>query len=422
MIPSYKIYDYMLDLSKRKINLFFLQDLQNRNLDGWNMFVHRNLRQLRYWPTVISHDQELLDWNLYTDDRMQDQSYFQDQRPSSFLKDLNLRWRWWNNVHDSFMITHSEKNSDQVEKYKDAGWTTVYFWSHAVLALDWYRYARYDPVLDRVGTSYLRDFLIYSRGWQGSREYRLRFADQLCHRGLQPNCHHSMLLVENQTLMQDHVFQDPRFAVDDLSRLVTKIRPCTASGDASADYCNRDFVDTAISVVMETNYVRPVQHLTEKILRPIAVGHPFILVSSPGCLQYLRDYGFKTFDPLIDETYDTEADPIRRMDLILCEMQRLAQLPTAEKKQLYESLYEIARYNREWFFGTDFRDAVMSEFRDNFLAGISRVKDSAHSRVWLANITQRKREKGMEYHRQRRSVSPWAPILSRRYRQRLSGE
>lgn len=422
MIPSYKIYDYMLDLSNRKINLFFLQDLQNRNLDGWNMFVHRNLRQLRYWPTIMSHDQELLDWNLYTDDRMQDQRYFQDQRPSSFLKDLNLRWRWWNNVHDSFMITHSEKNSDQVEKYKDAGWTTVYFWSHAVLALDWYRYARYDPVLDKVGTSYLRDFLIYSRGWQGSREYRLRFADQLCHRGLRPNCHHSMLLVENQTHMQDHVFQDPRFAVDDLSRLVTKIRPCTASGDASADYCNRDFVDTAISVVMETNYVRPVQHLTEKILRPIAVGHPFILVSSPGCLQYLRDYGFKTFDPLIDETYDTEADPIRRMDLILCEMQRLAELPTAEKKQLHESLYEIARYNREWFFGPDFRDAVMSEFRDNFLAGISQVKDSAHSRVWLANITQRKREKGMEYHRQRRSVSPWAPILSRRYRQRLSGE
>jgi hypothetical protein len=103
-------------------------------------------------------------------------------------------------------------------------------------------------------------------------------------------------------------------------------------------------------------------------------------------------------------------------------MQRLAQLPTAEKKQLYESLYEIARYNREWFFGTDFRDAVMSEFRDNFLTGVSQVKDSAHSRVWLANITQRKREKGMEYHRQRRSVSPWAPILSRRYRQRLSGE
>jgi hypothetical protein len=422
MIPSYKIYDYMLDLSNRKINLFFLQDLQNRNLDGWNMFVHRNLRQLRYWPTVMSHDQELLDWNLYTDDRMQDQAHFQAQIPSSFLRDLNLRWRWWNNVHDSFMITHSEKNSDQVEKYKDAGWTTVYFWSHAVLALDWYRYARYDPVLDRVGTSCLRDFLIYSRGWQGSREYRLRFADQLCHRGLQPNCHHSMLLVENQTHMQDHVFQDPRFAVDDLSRLVTKIRPCTASGDASADYCNRDFVDTAISVVMETNYVRPVQHLTEKILRPIAVGHPFILMSSPGCLQYLRDYGFKTFDPLIDETYDTETDPIRRMDLILCEMQRLSQLPTAEKKQLHEYLYEIARYNREWFFGMDFRDAVMSEFRDNFLAGISQVKDSAHSRVWLTNITQRKREKGMEYHRQRRSVSPWAPILSRRYRQRLSGE
>jgi hypothetical protein len=45
--------------------------------------------------------------------------------------------------------------------------------------------------------------------------------------------------------------------------------------------------------------------LTEKALRPIACGQPFILAATPGSLQYLRSYGFKTFSGYIDETYDT---------------------------------------------------------------------------------------------------------------------
>jgi hypothetical protein len=39
-------------------------------------------------------------------------------------------------------------------------------------------------------------------------------------------------------------------------------------------------------------------HLTEKTLRPIACGHPFILAAGPGSLKYLQTYGFRTFSPL----------------------------------------------------------------------------------------------------------------------------
>jgi hypothetical protein len=326
----------------------------------------------------------------------------------------------WNNVHDSFIITHSEKNSDQVQKYQDAGWITAYFWVHAILALDWYRYAKHDPSLRQNPSRCFYDFLIYSRGWQGSREYRLYFAQKLMDLDLYSRCDHTMLVEENGICMQDYTIRDQRFAVPDLALLQQQVRPCHATGGASADYDSQDFSGSALSVVLETNFANPTQHLTEKILRPIAVGHPFILASSQGCLGYLRDYGFKTFDPEIDESYDLEADPVKRLDMICKELHRIANLPSQEKTALYNRLYKIAEKNRQWFFSDGFRNLVMSEMQQNILQAVEKSQQTAYSRLWLENIRQRKILKGAEYNRQRRKRTPWAPVLSRRFRQRLS--
>ena len=44
---------------------------------------------------------------------------------------------------------------------------------------------------------------------------------------------------------------------------------------------------------------------TEKILRAILYKQVFILAGSKSALKYMRQQGYKTFDPYIDETYDT---------------------------------------------------------------------------------------------------------------------
>jgi hypothetical protein len=44
---------------------------------------------------------------------------------------------------------------------------------------------------------------------------------------------------------------------------------------------------------------------TEKILRAILYKQPFILAGCKSALKYMRQQGYKTFDPYIDETYDT---------------------------------------------------------------------------------------------------------------------
>jgi hypothetical protein len=68
----------------------------------------------------------------------------------------------------------------------------VYYWSHGVIARDWFRYAQYVSQEKKINTT----FLIYNRAWSGTREYRLRFAELLIHLNLQEHCKTSVNPVE----------------------------------------------------------------------------------------------------------------------------------------------------------------------------------------------------------------------------------
>lgn len=63
--------------------------------------------------------------------------------------------------------------------------------------------------------------------------------------------------------------------------------------------------------------------ITEKTYRPIILKHPFIILAYPKTLEKLRECGFKTFHPYIDESYDVIECGIMRMKAIFAEIQRL---------------------------------------------------------------------------------------------------
>lgn len=63
--------------------------------------------------------------------------------------------------------------------------------------------------------------------------------------------------------------------------------------------------------------------LTEKSLRPIVTGIPFVQVSTPGFLESLKKFGFTTYESFWDESYDLEVDPCRRIDKIVALIQDL---------------------------------------------------------------------------------------------------
>jgi hypothetical protein len=63
--------------------------------------------------------------------------------------------------------------------------------------------------------------------------------------------------------------------------------------------------------------------ITEKTMKPISTRFPFLALSTPGFLKYLRSYGFKTFGELIDEKYDEETDLEKRTDLVVEQVEKI---------------------------------------------------------------------------------------------------
>jgi hypothetical protein len=141
-------------------------------------------------------------------------------------------------------------------------------------------------------------------------------------------------------------------------------RPNVASSASSADYDNTDYSQIGIEIVLETLFDDSRWHLTEKSLRPIACGQPFILMATAGSLQYLRQYGFKTFEGLIDESYDAVQDPRQRLQAVIKEMIRISALPHPDKTKLFLELNLTAQYNKHHFFH-NFFDQVKQEYVHN---------------------------------------------------------
>jgi hypothetical protein len=89
----------------------------------------------------------------------------------------------------------------------------------------------------------------------------------------------------------------------------------------------------------------PAIFFTEKIYKPISMKHPFILVSSVNSLKWLRKFGFKTFSPYINESYDDEIDDNVRMDMIVEEVKRLDKFTESEWIEWQNKVKAIVDYN-----------------------------------------------------------------------------
>ncbi len=100
------------------------------------------------------------------------------------------------------------------------------------------------------------------------------------------------------------------------------------------------------TVVSETAYYSPESRfLTEKTLTPVVHRHPFILLSRPFSLEILKERGYKTFYPFINEQYDIEIDDDKRMKLVLEETKRLCNLNGYELQKFVDGCREICNFN-----------------------------------------------------------------------------
>ena len=110
------------------------------------------------------------------------------------------------------------------------------------------------------------------------------------------------------------------------------------------------YANTYINIVSETSFDQGSNSdpfITEKtFINPIFNLQPFICVGNPFTLQTLRDLGFKTFSPVINESYDKCLDYRQRYRLIEDEIVRINNMPVQELHDSYYKLADIVIHNK----------------------------------------------------------------------------
>jgi hypothetical protein len=115
------------------------------------------------------------------------------------------------------------------------------------------------------------------------------------------------------------------------------------------------------------------------------------LAAGPGSLAKIRSYGFKTFSPWINESYDDEKDPQKRMIAIVEEMTRISKLPSQEKQLLFANCHSIAQYNKSIFFSDGFVESIKNELVSNVKQARIKCGDRLSTSFNLWHRTQKKK-------------------------------
>ena len=102
--------------------------------------------------------------------------------------------------------------------------------------------------------------------------------------------------------------------------------------------------------------------LTEKTFKPIVMQQPFIIQSCKGSLEYLRRYGFRTFDEFWDESYDEAEDSVRtyKIGQLLKSINTMSQ---KEKTTLQTAVNSTVEHNYKWFYSTEFEELLWTELK-----------------------------------------------------------
>ena len=277
-------------------------------------------------------------------------------------------------------IVVSERGEYLDELTRKYGWTPHYYFYHGWACLDWFR--GYDQTYliprarDRQPT---RTFMSPNRIVAGRRDHRVLFLYNVFKNNLQDNhisaprhCQYEGVDIQQIASKYNNTYPDISQVFDqaELPRLF--------SGEAEQlmhSYQLGNFheaQDSLLYVPTETVYFGQRQHLTEKTFKAIALEMPFVLVAPAHSLKYLRSYGFKTFAPCIDESYDDIEDDISRIERVTAILLEIQARSAAAKIQLHQQLLPLVEYNYRHFYRGGFRDVLELELH-TMLEGLCSV-------------------------------------------------
>ena len=121
------------------------------------------------------------------------------------------------------------------------------------------------------------------------------------------------------------------------------------------------YIDTYFSVVTETIFTYPYSFRTEKIWKPVAIGHPWIAVANAGFYRDIKNLGFRTFDKLIDESFDDISNNLDRLHRV---KDVIIDLYNSDLPSFMLAAQEICEYNQQHL--QDMRVKIRTEFPERY--------------------------------------------------------
>ena len=303
---------------------------------------------------VYMHDQEPVHLDLH-------KPLFQDVIRRN--NDIN-----WPNPPAGHIVV-SERGESVEQLAKQYGWRTHYYFFHAWACMDWFR--GYDKTFliararDRKPT---RTFMSPNRIVAGKRDHRVLFLYNVFRHQLEHNhisaprtCQYEGVDIAEIAIKYNNIYPDigQVFARAELPRLFRgeqqqEMASCWLTNFAEA-------ADSLVYVPTETVYFGRRQHLTEKTFKAIALEMPFVLVAPAGSLAYLREYGFKTFASVFDETYDTETDDVKRIEKVANLLKDIDNLSVKERQQIHRHMLPIVEHNFDHFYSGGLTQTLWAE-------------------------------------------------------------
>lgn len=107
------------------------------------------------------------------------------------------------------------------------------------------------------------------------------------------------------------------------------------------------YTDSYFSVFAESTVLHRYAFVTEKTWKPIIAGHGFLALASKNHYDRLHQLGFKTFDPVIDESFVTLDTWQDREQRIVNEVERLIAL---DSDQMVNDIQKTLDYNIKHFW------------------------------------------------------------------------
>lgn len=141
---------------------------------------------------------------------------------------------------------------------------------------------------------------------------------------------------------------------------------------------NDKVASSFMQIVLETTFTEGIERdnptifLTEKTYKPIFYKQPFILVSEPYSLKYLRSMGYKTFGSFIDESYDEITNPYQRMKHITNEVLKINSMSLEQLEDIRVQIQDIVEHNYNVFMSRPSEKVLVKNIEEILFYGKQR--------------------------------------------------